>query len=188
MTGAHAVHHHARPSVRPSVRPSRLPAAERLLLASLALNAGHPEANLFAALCAARRKDDASALALLGRAYELAPHNAEIVRDYGALLVRVRQPALALPILQRAVHQLAELHAHSATPTAHAAGALASAHVKLAACYLLLNRHGQCEHATASAVALDAGLAPVVAPMHQLCARARKEGIDTSAVSIDLGM
>ena len=40
----------------------RLEQAEHLLNASLALNAGHPEANLFAALCAARRGDDATAV------------------------------------------------------------------------------------------------------------------------------
>ena len=42
-------------------------AAERLLSAALHYNAGHPEANLFAALCASRRADVHRAVELLAR-------------------------------------------------------------------------------------------------------------------------
>ena len=114
----------------------RLGQGEQLLLASLELNAGHPEANLFAALCAARRGADGAALGLLERAYWLAPHNAEIVRDYGAMLLRVGQPTRAVPVLRDAVEKLGQLHSLG-TPTAHSRGALASAQVKLAAAWLL---------------------------------------------------
>ena len=45
-----------------------------------------------------RRRDDAAAVALLGRAHAVAPHNAEVVRDYGALLFRANRTADALPL------------------------------------------------------------------------------------------
>ena len=55
------------------------------------------QANLFAALCASRRGDVLSAVELLGRAHAVAPHNAEIVRDYGAILFRANRTAEAVP-------------------------------------------------------------------------------------------
>ena len=71
----------------------RISDAELLLQAAVSLNAGHPEAHLFAALCAARR-GFVRRVAALHRA-RAAPHNAEIVRDYGAILLRVGQPGRA---------------------------------------------------------------------------------------------
>ena len=70
--------------------------AEALLGAALERNAVHPEAHLFAALAAARRGDDAAALPLLARAHGLAPHHAEITRDYGAVLFRLDRIALVI--------------------------------------------------------------------------------------------
>ena len=165
----------------------RLGQGEKLLLASLELNAGHPEANLFAALCAARRGADGAALGLLERAYWLAPHNAEIVRDYGAMLLRVGQPMRAVPVLRDAVEKLSQLHSLG-VPTAHSRGALASAQVKLAAAWLLLNEHSNCLGAARAARALEPSLNAAVAPVEQLCERARKEGMDTSQVHLDLAL
>jgi len=172
---------------RLGVLNGELPAAERLLLASLELNLGHPEANLFAAICLARRGEDAPALRLLRRAYQLAPHNAEIVRDYGAMLVRVSQPERALPILRDAVVKLTQIHARG-DPTTHSRSALASAHVKLAAAHLLLNQHAACRRATRAAVALEPLLGESVAPMHQLCKRAHDGHMDTSQVTVNLAL
>ena len=115
---------------------SELPAAERLLGAALERNAVHPEALLFAGLCAARRRDDAAAVALLGRAHAVAPHNAEVVRDYGALLFRANRTADALPLLRRAV---AMFEGGGGGSPGHAA-----AETKLAAALLTTNAHAEC--------------------------------------------
>ncbi len=57
-----------------------------------------------------RRSDDRAALALFERAHELAPHNAEIARDLGAILLRVGEPE-ALKHLWPAVAILDQLRA-----------------------------------------------------------------------------
>ena len=161
--------------------------AERLLNASLELNAAHPEANLFLALCAARRGDDATALTLLARAHGLAPHNAEIARDYGAMLVRTHQAGRALPVLRRAVAMLTELHELGGR-SAHSRAALASAEVKLAAALLKSNEHARCTASARKAEKLEPSIAAVVAPLRQLCERAKREQLDTSNVHIDVGL
>ena len=165
----------------------RLDDAEPLLLAALSLNGGLPEAHLFAALCATRRADDVAAARLLARAHELAPHNAEIVRDYGAILLRVGKPRAALPILERAVALLAQLY-ELGDGSAHSRGSLASAHVKLAAVLLNLNLHARCTEHAQRAAALEPKLQAAVSGLAQLCERGLREGIDTSNVRIDLSL
>ena len=165
----------------------RLQEAEPLLLASLGMNGGHAEAHLFAALCATRRGDDAAGARLLARAHELAPHNAEIVRDYGAILLRVGKPRKALPVLERAVALLAGLHELGAG-SAHSRGSLASAHVKLAAVLLNLNLHARCTEHAQRAAALEPSLQAAVSGLAQMCERGEREGIDTSKVQIDLSL
>jgi tetratricopeptide (TPR) repeat protein len=155
--------------------------------AAVSLNAGHPEAHLFAALCAARRGDDASAAALLATAHTLAPHNAEIVRDYGAILLRIGRPREARPQLERAVGLLAQLH-ELGEQTAHSRGSLASAVVKLAACHLMLNEHQACLARVRDAASLEPSLRAAVAGLQGLCERGLREGIDTSKVQLDLAM
>ena len=159
---------------------SELPAAERLLGAALERNAVHPEALLFAGLCAARRRDDAAAVALLGRAHAVAPHNAEVVRDYGALLFRANRTADALPLLRRAV---AMFEGGGGGSPGHA-----SAETKLAAALLTTNAHAECAARAARAAALDPPSAAAVAPLRELCERAAAEGLDTSAVTIEMAM
>ena len=161
--------------------------AEPLLLAAIELNAGHPEANLFAALCAARRGDDAAALALLERAHRLAPHNAEIVRDFGAMLLRVGEPRQALPTLRRAVEMLQALY-ELGERTPHARGALASAQMKLAAAHLTLNRHAECLAAARAAASLEPSTEAGLRGLSQLCERGQREGLDTSGVRVDVGL
>ena len=63
-----------------------------------------------------------------------------------------------------------------------------SPQVKLAAALLLLNEHSSCIGAARAARALEPSLNAVVAPVEQLCERARKEGMDTSQVQIDLAL
>ena len=165
----------------------RLHDAEPLLHAALEINVGHPEANLFAALCAARRNDDGAALLLMSRAHDLAPHNAEIVRDYGAMLLRANQPKQALKPLRRAVGMLSQLYLlgdHSL----HARGALASAQVKLAAALLRLNKHAECLSAVDAAVTVESGIEKAIDGLRRLCERGRHEGLDTSGVKIDLAL
>ena len=161
--------------------------AEPLLLAAIEINPGHPEANLFGALCAARRGDDTSALALLTRAHELAPHNAEIVRDYGAMLLRAGQPKKALKVLKRAVGLLGQLHTLG-DKSAHSRGALASAQMKLSAALLTLNQHAECISAAGAAAALEPSIASALSGLQKLCERGRDEGLDTSKVKIDLAL
>ena len=85
----------------PPNEPGALGTAEKLLSAAIHFNQLHPEANLFAALCASRRGDVSRGVDLLGRAHAVAPHNAEIVRDYGAILFRANRTAEAVPLLRR---------------------------------------------------------------------------------------
>ena len=155
--------------------------------AALSHNAGHPEAHLFAALCATRRGDDATAAALLSTAHSLAPHNAEIIRDYGAILLRVSRPSEARPLLERAVSRLEQLHALGER-TEHSRGALASAQVKLAACLLMLNQHAGCVAAVRAAAALEPALEKAVAGLRSLCEQGERDGIDTSQVKLDLAL
>lgn len=169
------------------MRRRLLPRLYVQLHASLELNAAHPEAHLFAALCAARRHDDALALQLLTRARELAPHNAEIVRDYGALLVRMGRPAEALPWLRRAVAMLRQLY-ELGESSAHARGALASAHVKLSAALVGVNEHAACVRTVRAAVSLDRTLEPALAGLRELCTNAPREGRDTSGVRIEIAL
>ena len=75
--------------------------AEKMLNAAIHFNGLHPEANLFAGLCASRRGDIDTSVELLGRAHAVAPHNAEIVRDYGAILFRANRTKEAVPLLRR---------------------------------------------------------------------------------------
>ena len=166
----------------------RLSDAEPLLLAALERNGGLSEAHLFAALCAARRGSDRDALERLGRAHALAPHNAEIVRDYGAMMLRVGQPVNARPLLERSVHLLSELHRLSQPPTAHSRGSLSSALVKLAACYLLLNLHSQCLASCVKAQQLEPSLVTAVTGLRGLCERGKREGLNTSSVKLDLAL
>ena len=161
--------------------------AEPLLLASLELNLAHPEANLFAGLCAARRDADATALTLLERAHTYAPHNAEIVRDYGAMLVRLRRPREARRVLARAVAMLEQLH-RLGERSAHGAASLGSAHVKLAAALLGLNRHAECAAAVRAAVAVQPSLRPAVQGLLDVCERAPREGLDTSKMKIEMSL
>jgi hypothetical protein len=63
-----------------------------------------------------------------------------------------------------------------------------SPQVKLAAALLLLNEHSSCIGAARAARALEPSLNAAVAPVEQLCERARKEGMDTSQVHIDLAL
>lgn len=165
----------------------RLEEAEPLLLAALEMNLAHPEANLFAALCAARRQDDRAALLLFSRAHEYAPHNAEIVRDYGAMLLRVGQPDEALVKLDRAVGMLTQLHTLG-DRSSHGRGALASAQVKLAAVHLKLNRHVECLTAVRAAVYVQSSIEAAVGGLRDLCARGQREGLDTSKVALDMGL
>ena len=166
----------------------RLDEAESLLTATLQLNAAHPEAHLFAALCAARRADDAAALALFERAHELAPHNAEIVRDLGAMLLRAGRPERGLGHLQRAVDMLAQLRELGRDDSPHARSSLASAQVKLAAALLASNRHGECIATARAAAALEPAVAPHVEGLLGLCQRALRERMDTSQVRLDIGL
>ena len=172
---------------RLSFMEGKLIEAEPLLLAAIEINPGHPEANLFGALCAARRGDDTSALTLLTRAHELAPHNAEIVRDYGAMLLRAGQPKKALKVLKRAVGLLGQLHTLG-DKSAHSRGALASAQMKLSAALLTLNQHAECISAAGAAAALEPSIASALSGLQKLCERGRDEGLDTSKVKIDLAL
>ena len=110
-----------------------LTSAEFLLTAALARNRLHPEANLFAALCASRRGDALGAVELLRRAHTAAPHNAEIVRDYGAALFRANRTREAAPLLRRAVELLGglvELGEGSRQTRASLASAQAPYHIR----------------------------------------------------------
>ena len=161
--------------------------AEPLLLSALEINIAHPEANLFAGICAARRDDDAAALFLLSRAHDYAPHNAEIVRDYGAMLLRVGRPLEALPMISRSVRMLSQLYSLGDT-TAHGRSALASAQVKLAAAHLKLNRHRECVAAVDAAVAVEPSIAAALGGLREICIKGQRSGLDTSTVAVDLAL
>ena len=154
--------------------------AEALLLAALELNSVHAEALLFAALCASRRSDDAAALPLLARAYALAPHNAEITRDYGAVLFRLDRTALALPLLRRSAQMLAEQNAGRS--------ALASALLKLAAALLKTNQHAECAQLAAQAATLEPVAAASAVALRDACQNAQRMGQDTSGAIIDMAL
>ena len=161
--------------------------AEPLLLAALEINAGHPEANLFAGLCAARRGDHAAALARLTIAHQYAPHNAEIVRDYGATLLRAGHKQAAREALERAVGMFTRLY-ELGDKSKHGRGALASAHIKLAAALLTLNAHAECLRSCRIAVQVEPTVASHIDGLRALCTQGQRDGIDTSQVDIDLGL
>ena len=150
---------------------SELPAAERLLGAALERNAVHPEALLFAGLCAARRRDDAAAVALLLRVHAS--------RRTTPRSITARSSSRCPPRCRSSDAPSPCSRAAAAAPPGHAAAETARGGAR---------RPTPAVRRAPRAPPRSTRRRPPPSALRELCERAAAEGLDTSAVQIDMAM
>ena len=158
-------------------RPRRLHRAastgRALLTATLQLNAAHPEAHLFAALCAAApttTRPRSRSLSARTNSRRTTPRSCATWAQCSSS--RWASAAWATCSARWTCSRNCELDDDSP----HARSSLASARVKLAAALLASNRHGECIATARAAAARGPAVTPHVEGLLGLCRRALQSG------------